>query len=136
MVSSTENGEKVRAAAESASRANVTRRRGGLGFEELLSDLSASFIRVSVEEIDSEIDRWLEQIVFAMEVDRGTVAQFEPIEGALPVTHEWSQESVGAPDQGSDVRLRFPWTATRLLSGELVADHVCSTHSSRQNRQE
>ena len=118
-----------------ASHAPVIRSPGVVDFEKLLSDLSASFIRVSVEEIDSEIDRWLEQIVFAMEVDRGTVAQFEPVEGALPVTHQWEQEGVGAPDKGSDVRLRFPWTATRLLSGELVADHVCSTHSSRQNRQ-
>jgi signal transduction histidine kinase len=121
MVSSTENGENVRAAAESAWRASVFRRAEGMGFEKLLSDLSASFIRVSVEEIDSEIERWLKQIVLAMEVDRGTVAQFEPVDTALRVTHQWSREGVSAPDTGSDVKLRFPWTANRLLSGELVA---------------
>ena len=29
-------------------------------FEKLLSDLSAAFIRVPVEEIDREIERWLQ----------------------------------------------------------------------------
>jgi signal transduction histidine kinase len=116
-----EKAAEIRATVETASPADVTRNAGVVDFEKLLGGLSASFIRVSVEEIDSEIERWLEQIVLAMEVDRGTVAQLQPVEGALRVTHQWAREGVSSPDKGSDVRMSFPWTANRLLSGELVA---------------
>lgn len=37
-----------------------------MNFEELLSNLSAAFVRVSVDEVDNEIERWLERIVLAM----------------------------------------------------------------------
>ena len=98
----------------------VSREPEGLDFEKLLSDLSASFVRVSVVDIDSEIERWLQAIVLAMKVDRGTLAQLDPVKGSLHVTHQWARERVSAPDKDSDVKLAFPWTANRLLSGELV----------------
>ena len=47
-------------------------------FEQLLSDLSAAFVRVSVDEIDREIEQWLERIVLAMGVDRSTVVKQLP----------------------------------------------------------
>jgi signal transduction histidine kinase len=98
----------------------VRREPRGLDFEKLLSDLSASFVRVSVVDIDSEIERWLQTIVLVMKVDRGTLAQLDRVKGALHVTHQWARERVSAPDKDSDVKLAFPWTANRLLSGELV----------------
>ena len=104
----------------SASPPEVSRDREVEEFEKLLSDLSAAFIRVSVEEIDHEIERWLQQIVLAMGVDRGTVGQLDPIDLGLYVNHQWAREGVSAPDKGLDVKLTFPWTARKLLSGELV----------------
>lgn len=98
----------------------VTREPVGTDFEKILGDLSASFVRISVDDIDSEIERWLQTIVLAMNVDRGTLAQLDPFQGFLHVTHQWARESVSAPDKGSDVERAFPWTASRLLSGELV----------------
>ncbi len=98
----------------------VTRSPELVDFEKLLADLSASFIRASVEEIDAEIERWLQQVVLAMDLDRGTVGQLDPVEGALYVTHQWAREGVSSPDRGLDVKLTFPWTARKLLSGELV----------------
>src|SRR5260370_19531533 len=121
MVSRIKNEETVGMSADTASPADVIRNSTVGEFEKLLSDLSASFIRISVEEIDREIERWLRRIVLAMDVDRGTVAQLEPVEGALRVTHQWARDGVTSPDLGSDVRLNFPWTANKLLSGELVA---------------
>jgi hypothetical protein len=41
-----------------------------IDFEELLGDLSSSFVRISIEEIDSEVERWLEKITLAMGADR------------------------------------------------------------------
>ena len=104
---------------DAASR-EVTHEAVGTDFENILGDLSASFVRVSVEDIDSEIERWLQTIVLAMKVDRGTLAQLDPFQGSLHVTHQWARESVSAPDKGSEVERAFPWTASRLLSGELV----------------
>jgi signal transduction histidine kinase len=118
MVTRFEKGETAGTTAGTAPPASTIP--GVVDFEKLLSDLSASFVRVSVEEIDAEIERWLEQIVLAMDVDRGTVAEIEPVEGALRVTHQWARMGVSAPDTGSDVKLNFPWIASKLLSGELV----------------
>ena len=58
-------------------------------FEKLLSDFSAALVRVSVAEIDNEIERWLEQIVLAMNVDRCTVVQVDPADGGIYNTHQW-----------------------------------------------
>ena len=88
-------------------------------FEKLLADLSASFVRVSVEEIDREIERWIQRIVLAMDLDRGTLAQLEG-DGSMCVTHQWAREGVTAPDLGSFVKVAFPWTARKLLSGESI----------------
>lgn len=59
----------VTAPAMSASPREVTRDGEVTNFEKLLSDLSAAFIRVSVEDIDHEIERRLEQIVLALDID-------------------------------------------------------------------
>ena len=102
--------------------AAVTRNSGVVDFEKLLGDLSASFIRASVEEIDYEIERWLQRIVLALDVDRGTVMQIDPADGALYSTHQWAREGVSAPNRGvkTNVALFFPWLAGKVLSGELV----------------
>ncbi len=92
----------------------------GADFEKLLADLSAAFIRVSVEEIDREIERWLQQIVLALNVDRSTVVQVDPADGALYSTHQWAREGVSTPDRGTrtSVDSVYPWLRDKLLSGE------------------
>jgi signal transduction histidine kinase len=91
-------------------------------FENLLGDLSAAFVRVSVEEIDNEIERWLERIVLALNVDRSTVVQVDPGNGALYSTHQWAREGVSTPDRGirTNVAAVFPWLTGKILSGEAV----------------
>jgi signal transduction histidine kinase len=93
---------------------------GRADFEKLLSDLSAAFIRVSVEEIDNEMERWLQRIVMTLHMDRGTVGQLDQ-SGAVYITHQWARSGVTAPDKGLDVRQSLPWTAHKLFAGELVA---------------
>jgi hypothetical protein len=66
------------------------------GFEKLLADLSTVFVRASVDEIDDEIERWLERIVLAMGVDRSTVVQSDPQDGQLYITHQWAREGLSA----------------------------------------
>ena len=63
-------------------------------FEKLLSDLAAAFIRVSVEDIDREIERWLQHMVLALDIDRGTVLYLDPADGALSVTHQFARDGM------------------------------------------
>jgi signal transduction histidine kinase len=96
--------------------------RESVDFEKLLSDLSASLIRVSVAEIDSEIERWLERIVLAMDADRGNVLQVDPTDGGIYLTHQWGRPSVLTPDRGrkTDSTKWYPWLLGKVRSGELV----------------
>ena len=60
-------------------------------FEQLLGDLSAAFVRVSVDQIDDEIERWLERVVLAIGVDRSLVVQLDARSRLLYITHEWRE---------------------------------------------
>ena len=114
----TEDGADVM----TASPAEVSRNSGVVDFENLLGDLSAAFVRVSVEEIDGEIERWLQRIVLAMDVDRGTVVQVDPSVGDIYSTHQWARAGVSAPDRGLRTNLAefYPWLTGKVLSGEVV----------------
>jgi formate hydrogenlyase transcriptional activator len=91
-------------------------------FEKLLADLSAAFVRVSFEEIDGEIERWLQRIVFAMNGDRSSIAQAESQDGVIYNTHQWGREGVFVPLKGLKVNSgqTYPWLAAKIRSGELV----------------
>lgn len=100
----------------------VTRIRQSVDFEKLLSDLSSAFIRVSVQEIDSEIESWLQKIVLAMDLDRSTVVQVDPADGGLYSTHQWAREGLPAPDRGlrTNAATVYPWVTGEVLSGKTV----------------
>ena len=91
-------------------------------FEQLLSDLSAAFVRVSVDEIDREIEQWLERIVLAMGIDRSTVVQAAPQNGVLYITHQWARAGVGTPQRGIpiDRTPQTPWLDDQIASGHMV----------------
>ena len=114
----TENGADVMA----ASPAEVSRNPEVVDFEKLLSDLSAAFIRVSAEEVDAEIERWLEVIVLAMNIDRSTVVQVDPADGLIYSTHQWARDPQDAPESGRRVNdtESYPWLTRNVLSGVVV----------------
>jgi signal transduction histidine kinase len=105
-----------------ASSADVARNPEAVHFEQLLSDLSAAFIRVSVEEVDAEIERWLRLIVLAMNIDRSTVVQVDPEDGLIYTTHQWAREGFDASERGrrSQDTGSYPWLAGKVFSGEVV----------------
>src|SRR5262249_14378781 len=85
-------------------------------------ELSAAFVRVSVDEIDREIERWLERVVLAIGIDRSTLAQALPEDGFLYVTHQWAREGVGTPQRGIriDQTPSTPWLDEQVRSGQVV----------------
>jgi signal transduction histidine kinase len=90
-------------------------------FEKLLADLSTVFVRASVDEIDSEIERWLERIVLAMGVDRSTLVQSDPQDGQLYITHQWAREGVSALHRSRTPPPReFSWLVDKVNSGQVV----------------
>jgi signal transduction histidine kinase len=90
-------------------------------FEKLLADLSSVFVRASVDEIDDEIERWLERIVLAMGVDRSTVVQSDPQDGQLYITHQWAREGLSALQRSRTPPPReFSWLVDKVNSGQVV----------------
>ena len=122
MVSSTKNGDEVSTTAETASPAYIARSPESADFEKLLGDLSAAFTRVSAEQVDAEIERWLQQIVLAINIDRSTVVQVNPADGLFYTTHQWAREGLDAPERGRRAQHTgdYSWLAAQVFSGEVV----------------
>jgi len=114
--------ENGRAAVATASPAEIIRNPEPVDFEKLLADLSAAFIRVSAEEVDVEIERWLQLIVLAMNIDRSTVVQVDPADGLIYTTHQWARQGLPAPDRGRRAVHdgSHPWLEGKVFSGEVV----------------
>jgi GAF domain-containing protein len=89
-------------------------------FEDLLADLSGTFIRTAAENIDSQIEFWLQRIVLSLGLDRGTLTQFASNDSGLWVTHQWARKGISAPDRGREVSQYLPWLAGKIGSGEMV----------------
>jgi signal transduction histidine kinase len=86
----------------------------------LIANLSRAFVRVGVDEIDDEINRWLEHIVLALKLDRSTFAQFDSENGSASFTHGWARkkEEIIGPPLEADALL--PWLRRKMLAGETV----------------
>ena len=61
-------------------------------FEQIVIELAGAFVRVTTDEIDGEINRWLERIVLALGLDRGTIAEINPSDGWAVFSHGWARD--------------------------------------------
>jgi len=93
-------------------------------FENLLMQLSASFINVDSEALDTCINNALQSIVIFLEVERGTVGQFDLEQGSLKVTHSYAVEGIDpiAPSIGAQ---HVPYLVQQIRSGKpFVCDRL------------
>ena len=88
-----------------------------LRFEMLLTELSARFVSVTSERIDSEIVNAQRQIAKVLDLERSTLAQLEG-EQRFVVTHSWQLPGL-EPFPGFAVK-DMPWMASVLMRGEEV----------------
>ena len=88
-----------------------------LRFEQLLTDLSATFINQSPDRIDSVIDDGLRRLLDALGHDRSSVAQFSQDTGQAVVTHSCAVSGVEPFPVGIVVDDRLPWYVTAVRSG-------------------
>jgi len=116
------SGEEIGSAvAATASPAEITRNSQSVDFEKLLADLSAAFIRISAQEVDAEIERWLQLIVLAMNIDRSTVVRADSADGVFYTTHQWARPGLAAIKRGRvQGTTSFPWLTAKAFAGEVV----------------
>jgi formate hydrogenlyase transcriptional activator len=89
----------------------------GQQFEGLLMDLSASFVNVESEALDSCIHSALESIVDFLDVDRGSVGQFDGNLGQMRVTHSYAVEGIDplSPTIGEE---HVPYLTREIRAGK------------------
>ena len=90
---------------------------GEFGFEDLLTELAASFVNVEPDALDGPLVAALRGIVLFLGIDRGTLGQLDEKHGELMPTHSWAVEGLEplpSPLRQSD----FPSVVQRLKLGE------------------
>jgi len=92
-----------------------------LRFERLLSDLSAAFIAVPIQDIDHAIDQGLARIVSALGIDRSTLNRVFPLTGRAEVTHSFAVEGVDpVPKRLIPARDSNPWALAKATANEPI----------------
>ena len=91
-----------------------------LAFERLIRRISATFINLPPDEIDSQIEAGLQEIGTFLGVDRCFINQFSLDQSELLFTHMWAAAGIPAdePAYGKVLSELFPWYTKRMLSNE------------------
>lgn len=89
-------------------------------FEQLITGLSAAFVRAPATEVDSEIDRWLEEVVLNFNLDRSAICQIDPESGSLTITHQWTRFGLVAVPVGMELSRQLPWLNQTLTAGRTL----------------
>ncbi len=90
---------------------------GRLPFEAFLADLSAAFVNVPADQLDSQITAGLRQIVEFLGIDRSGFGQLTPGENKIAITH--SYQAPGAPPMPRVIlEAKFPTYARKIREGE------------------
>jgi GAF domain-containing protein len=89
-----------------------------LAFEQLLAELSASFVNLPATRVDDAIIDALRRIVGLLGVERCNLVRFA-VDNEPSVTHSWSLEGVPAVVLRS-ISDDFPWALRRIRAGDPV----------------
>jgi signal transduction histidine kinase len=89
-----------------------------LQFERLLADLSAGLIHISGSEIESALERGLQQVSAFLRVDRGTLDEF--FRDTPGVRMSWTAPGIEPLPPVLDSVDKFPWTVRTLQRGDIV----------------
>ena len=93
-----------------------------LRFETLLAEMSARFVNLPADRIDSEIEDAQRRMCKFLDIDRSTLWQVQEGEpGTLLLTHIHQPPGSPAPPDRMNARDFFPWTVQKILGGETFA---------------
>ena len=94
-----------------------------LQFEMLLTEISARFINLPAEQVESEIQDSLRRICESLQFDRSTVWQIsERNRSDAPLTHMFQYLDADSPPMPQRLAAMdsVPWTMQKILKGEVV----------------
>jgi PAS domain S-box-containing protein len=96
--------------------------KGRLRFEEMISNLSARFINLPTEQLDSEIELALKRVLDFFQVDRCALLRAYPGVDAWEITHAVYSENIPPVPTGTILsRSIHPWAFEKLVGkGEVV----------------
>ncbi|MBN2003998.1 MAG: PAS domain S-box protein [Anaerolineae bacterium] len=94
------------------------RLRERLKFESLSGDLSARFINLPPEEVDDQIYQGLQEVVYFLGVERGSVFEFTADLQNFRVAHSYAVQ--GAPSLSQPDASKFPWIMATLQQGQCI----------------
>jgi PAS domain S-box-containing protein len=90
-----------------------------LRFETLLGELSATFVNLPANQVDSQIELALQRLVLFLGVDRGGLAELLVDQNQLVITHSYNLP--GAPSQPRMILdEQLPWYARTIYQGEVL----------------
>jgi len=118
---------QVRTGIADLARANEHRGASGkaleerLQFERLLLDLSARFVNIPSDQVDTEIQSELKKIVEFFRVDRCVLLQHSKEKVSWQITHAAFADGLPPMPVGVDLRASlYPWIYSRLVEGHEV----------------
>ena len=92
-----------------------------LRFETLVTELSAAFANLSPNEVDREIDKWLQTLVEFLGVDRASFFQFAEDWTTLYRSHSYTVPGIEPlPPPPIGLKDQFPWITDQLRRGVTV----------------
>jgi PAS domain S-box-containing protein len=92
-----------------------------LRFETLLTELSAAFANLPTNEVDHEIDKWLQSLVEFLGVDRASFFQFGEDWTTLYRSHSYTVSGIEPlPSPPIGMKDQFPWITDQLRRGITV----------------
>ncbi len=87
-----------------------------LRFERLVADLSARFVNIPPEQVDSEIERGLQRILEFFQVDRCGLLRGAPDKATFQITHACLAEGIPPVPVGEDLSTAvFPWAYQKVI---------------------
>lgn len=87
-----------------------------LRFERLISNLSARFVNIPPEQIDSEIERGLQQLLEFFQIDRCGLLRAAPDSTTFQITHACVAEGIPPVPVGEDLSTAlFPWAYQKVI---------------------
>jgi len=91
-----------------------------LGFEKMMFELSRTFINLSAEMVDREVENWLGRLCEMFDMDRASFTERDFASGDLIITHIWQRPDV-SPHPGKIAKELFPWIHERVLRGQMIS---------------
>ena len=89
-----------------------------LRFETLLSDLSARFMASPFDQVDSEIDNALRQVMEFFQVDRCGLLEFQKDKALARITHAAFGQGLEPISGEINLAEQFPWCYEQLKQGK------------------